>query len=119
MGIWYFWERYAEALALQRCPYYPGCHSKDCTRCWEQDPLDKFPVREVQKAFPNGEATQGREILQVKKISRFLSAIRRMPKAWGEKSWTPRQMQQAANNVASETFRRKLKRDLERGSADS
>ncbi len=49
----------------------------------------------------------------VNKVSRFLSAIKRMPKAWGGKEWTQKQLKQANQlTVENDMFRRRMKREL-------
>ncbi len=85
MGIWYFWEQYNQTL-------------------------DNLPEREVQTKHPPADQLD-RETVQ-KTISRFLSAVKRMPKAWGSKPWTVKQMTQSQNNVANDLFRKRLKREL-------
>src|ERR1700749_3887011 len=102
MGIWDFWETYSKALdKFSACKVQEGVGVKHAPDTFLHPRL----YREASTPKPE-------------LVSRFLNAIRKMPKAWGEKAWTPRQLEQAANNVASETFRRKLKRDLERGRAN-
>ncbi len=87
MGIWYFWERYYQAI-------------------------DNLPTCEVQIKLPPDQLDRGAELKRDAKVSRFLFAIKRMPKAWSSKPWTTRQMNQANSNVANDLFRRKLRRDF-------
>ncbi len=77
-------------------------------------PLDKFSAREVQRVVTDNTPSQlNREPdLNDRKISRFLFSLRRMPKAWNSRPWTPQEMARAGNAVSNDLFRRKMKRDL-------
>ena len=83
MGTWYFWESYQQAI-------------------------DNFSTGEVQKECTKTLPELDRET----QISRFLSAVQRMPRAWGSRSWSSHELLKAGNNVANDLFRRKIKREL-------
>jgi hypothetical protein len=90
MGIWYFWESYQRAI-------------------------DNFPNGEVQKPVHHKDTSSLLDRgAQSKKVSRFLLAIQRMPKAWGARPWSSHELLKAGNNVANDLYRRRVKRDLER-----
>jgi hypothetical protein len=110
MGIWYFWDEYLMAL-------------------------DNFSKREVQRGSRNGESVLvggspvdgdssllGREtkdlaLLDRQRaiVSRFFSAIKRMPKAWNARPWTSQEMTRAGNAVSNDLFRRKMRREADLG----
>lgn len=86
MGIWQFWEEYLRAL-------------------------DNLPICQVQGGVTSPDISQlNREPdLNAQKISRFFFSIKKMPKAWGSKPWTSKEMRRAGNVVANDLFRRKIK----------
>ncbi len=85
MGIWSFWESYQKAL-------------------------DNFPVKEVERTVNVSPPQLDREA-QSERVSRFLFAIQRMPKAWGSRPWSSYELIRAGNVVANDLFRRKKKRE--------
>ncbi len=93
MGTWYFWEQYKQALRLHQA-------------------LDKFSNQEVQRGVVTDTSSLLDREADPQKVSRFLYAIQRMPKAWGSRPWCSHELVKAGNVVANDLFRRKMKRDL-------
>ncbi len=89
MNTWYFWERYKKAL----------------------DIVPSRAQREGVKTTTGPSSQLDREI-ELRAISRFLSAIQRMPKAWGSRPWSSHELIRAGNVVANELYRKKKKREL-------
>ncbi len=93
MGFFIFWDEYLRAL-------------------------DKFHKGEIQEATGSIETPPklDRELklsaFQQLLVSRFFSAIKRMPKAWNAKPWTDKEMNQARERVANDQFHKKQLRDL-------
>ncbi len=79
---------------------------------FKQESLDRSQIKEVQVAVttPTRSSRLDRERVQ-RIVSRFLSAVKRMPKAWNAKPWTSREMQRARDNVENDQFRRKIRRE--------
>ncbi len=81
MDMWAFWEDYLRAL----------------------DSTAKIGVQgKVTTTPPQLDREIGSEL-----ISRFLSSVKGMPKAWGSRPWTSREMEKARTVVANDLFRRK------------
>ncbi len=85
---------------------------------WEQyrEAIDRVPAKAVKGTVRNEAHVQRLADLQLdrgSKLSRFLSAIKRMPKAWGKKEWTTKQLR-AVNQltVENDMFRRRMMREL-------
>ncbi len=93
METWFLWEQYREAI-------------------------DKVPTRAVKTVVRNNADAAKADLrldreATVNKVSRFLSAIKRMPRAWGGKEWTQKQLKQANQlTVENDMFRRRMKREL-------
>lgn len=90
MGLWFFWEEYSKAL-------------------------DNFPGGEVQGVVtPSDTSSVGLDreasCSNNEMVSRFLSAIQRMPRAWGSRPWSSYELIRAGNVVANDLFRRKMKK---------
>ncbi len=93
MNTWYFWEQYEKAI--------------DKTRQKEVTPKELVVLLSAR-----AERKLDREIDR-QLISRFLSAIKRMPRAWGGKDWTTARLKQANQlTVENDLFRRRIKREL-------
>ncbi len=93
MNTWYFWEEYLRAL----------------------DNLSNGGVQRITGSTetpPKLDRELEPSAFQRLLVSRFFSAIKRMPKAWNAKPWTDKEMNQARNNVANDQFRKKQLRDL-------
>ncbi len=84
MGIWYFWEDYLRAL----------------------DSSAKIGVQRTVTTPP-----QLNRETNAKLLSRFLSSIKRMPKAWGSRPWTSKEIDRARSVVANDLYRRRVRRD--------
>ncbi len=85
MGIWYFWEDYLRAL-------------------------DKVQASKVQGMVTTPSNPKLNRESSAELISRFLSSVKRMPKAWGSRPWTSREMEKARDVVANDLYRRSKKR---------
>ena len=91
MGFWDFWAEYNEALLRQYG-------------------LDKFSKCEVQQKALQADAPLDREANNIGlAVSRFLSAVKRMPIAYSRK---PKDYDYRVKTVGDDLFRRKMKRDL-------
>jgi hypothetical protein len=103
MGIWDFWADYGEAIEALGVASLP--------------PLDKFPKCEVQESLSEG-VPSGRNLDRETNdiglaVSRFLSAVKRMPVAYSRK---PKDYDYQVKTVGDDLFRRKMKRELGLGS---
>ncbi len=92
MNPWYFWEQY-RLDSLRR----KGVKPKELVVLLESARAERKLDREIDRQL----------------ISRFLSAIKRMPRGWGGKDWTTAQLKQVNQlTVENDLFRRRIKREL-------
>ncbi len=94
MNTWYFWKEYQKAI-------------------------DRVSAKKIKEKVRNEADVQRLADLKLNressrdKLSRFLCGVKRMPKAWGGKEWTMKQLRQANQlTVENDMFRRRLKREL-------